>query len=99
VGKYPLSAAPKEERGGHDAATPQGGKDVVPSQPCDGEHGVRPRRRVPGGKVSGGDLIVAWANEWGYLLEPSEDIRADRARAVLLTPGGSYRCHASPYDV
>ncbi len=33
-----------------------------------------------------------WANAWGYLLEPGEDIHADRARAVLLTPGGSYRC-------
>jgi len=42
--------------------------------------------------VSGGDLVVAWANEWGYLLEPNEDIHADRACAVLLTPGGSYRC-------
>jgi len=46
---------------------------------------------IGGGKVSGGDLVVAWANEWGYLLEPGEDLRADRARAVLLTPGASYR--------
>ncbi len=44
------------------------------------------------GTISGGDLVVAWANAWGYLLEPGEDLRADRARAVLLTPGGSYRC-------
>ncbi len=47
---------------------------------------------ISSGKVSGGDLVVAWANEWGYLLEPGEDIHADRARAVLLAPGGSYRC-------
>jgi len=47
---------------------------------------------ISSGKVSGGDLVVAWANEWGYLLEPGEDINAARARAVLLTPGGSYRC-------
>ena len=44
------------------------------------------------GTVSGGALVVAWANAWGYLLEPGEDLRADRARAVLLTPGGTYRC-------
>ncbi len=47
---------------------------------------------ISGGKVSGGDLVIAWANEWGYLLEPGEDLHAARARAVLLTPGGSYRC-------
>ena len=47
---------------------------------------------ISGGRVSGGVLVVAWANEWGYLLEPGEDLRADRVRAVLLTPGGSYRC-------
>ncbi len=47
---------------------------------------------IASGKASGGDLVVAWANEWGYLLEPGEDLQADRARAVLLTPGGSYRC-------
>jgi len=47
---------------------------------------------IAGGKVRGGDLVVAWANAWGYLLEPGEDLRADRARAVLLTPGASYRC-------
>ncbi len=47
---------------------------------------------IAGGKVRGGDLVVAWANAWGYLLEPDEDIHADRARAVLLVPGGSYRC-------
>ncbi len=47
---------------------------------------------ISGGRASGGDLVVAWANEWGYLLEPGEDLRADRARAVLLVPGGSYRC-------
>lgn len=47
---------------------------------------------IASGKVRGGDLVVAWANEWGYLLEPGEDLRADRARAVLLTPGGTYRC-------
>lgn len=47
---------------------------------------------IRNGKVQGGDLVVAWANEWGYLLEPGEDLQADRARAVLLTPGGSYRC-------
>ncbi len=46
---------------------------------------------ISGGKVSGGDLVVAWANEWGYLLEPGEDLRADRARAALLTSGGTYR--------
>ncbi len=44
------------------------------------------------GKADGGALVVAWANEWGYLLEPGEDLHAERARAVLLTPGGSYRC-------
>ncbi len=44
------------------------------------------------GTASGGDLVVAWANDWGYLLEPGEDIRADRARAVLPVPGGTYRC-------
>jgi len=44
------------------------------------------------GTASGGALVVAWANAWGYLLEPSEDIYADRARAVLLAPGGTYRC-------
>ena len=44
------------------------------------------------GTISGGDLVVAWANEWGYLLELDEDLHADRARAVLLTPGGSYLC-------
>jgi len=44
------------------------------------------------GTASGGDLVVAWANEWGYLLEPGEDILVARARAVLLTPGGTYRC-------
>jgi len=47
---------------------------------------------ITSGKVQGGDLVVAWANDWGYLLEPGADLRADRARAVLLTPGGSYRC-------
>ncbi len=47
---------------------------------------------IASGKVRGGDLVVAWANAWGYLLEPGEDLRADRARAVLLTPAGSYRC-------
>jgi len=47
---------------------------------------------VSRGKVRGGDLVVAWASEWGDLLEPDEDIHADRARAVLLVPGGSYRC-------
>ncbi len=47
---------------------------------------------IAGGKVRGGGLVVAWANAWGYLLEPGEDLRADRARAVLLTPGGTYRC-------
>jgi len=47
---------------------------------------------IASGKVSGGELVVAWANDWGYLLEPGEDLRADRARAVLLVPGGSYRC-------
>ncbi len=47
---------------------------------------------IASGRASGGELVVAWANEWGYLLEPGEDLRADRARAVLLTPGGSYRC-------
>ncbi len=47
---------------------------------------------IASGKVSGGDLVVAWANEWGYLVEPGEDLRADRARAVQLMPGGSYRC-------
>jgi len=47
---------------------------------------------ISGGRVSGGVLVVAWANEWGYLLEPGEDLRADHARAVLLTPGASYRC-------
>jgi len=44
------------------------------------------------GTISGGELVVAWANVWGYLLEPGEDLRADRACAVLLTPGASYRC-------
>ncbi len=44
------------------------------------------------GKADGGALVVAWANDWGYLLEPGEDFHADRAWAVLLTPGGSYRC-------
>ncbi len=44
------------------------------------------------GTISGGELVVAWANEWGYLLEPGEDILVARARAVLLVPGGSYRC-------
>jgi len=44
------------------------------------------------GTASGGDLVVAWANAWGYLLEPGEDLRADRARAVLLTRGGTYCC-------
>ncbi len=47
---------------------------------------------IASGKASGGEFVVAWANEWGYLLEPGEDLRADRARAVLLTPGASYRC-------
>jgi hypothetical protein len=47
---------------------------------------------IASGKAQGGPLVVAWANEWGYLLEPGEDIHADRARAVLLTPGGTYRC-------
>ncbi len=47
---------------------------------------------IASGKASGGEFVVAWANEWGYLLEPGEDLRADRARAVLLTPGGTYRC-------
>ncbi len=47
---------------------------------------------IASGKVRGGELVVAWANAWGYLLEPGEDIHADRARVVLLTPGGSYRC-------
>ena len=47
---------------------------------------------ISGGRASGGELVVAWANAWGYLLEPNEDIHADRARAVLLAPGGSYRC-------
>jgi len=28
---------------------------------------------ITSGKVQGGDLVVAWANEWGYLLEPGED--------------------------
>jgi len=44
------------------------------------------------GKADGGALVVAWANEWGYLLEPGEDLHAERVRAVLPTPGGSYRC-------
>ncbi len=47
---------------------------------------------IASGKVRGGDLVVAWANEWGYLLEPGEDLHSARARVVLLTPGGSYRC-------
>ncbi len=47
---------------------------------------------ISSGKAQGGEIVVAWANAWGYLLEPDEDLRADRARAVLLTPGGSYRC-------
>jgi len=47
---------------------------------------------IASGKARGGPLVVAWANAWGYLLEPGEDLHADRARAVLLTPGGSYRC-------
>jgi len=47
---------------------------------------------IASGKARGGDLVVAWANAWGYPLEPGKDLRADRARAVLLTPGGSYRC-------
>jgi len=47
---------------------------------------------IASGKASGGELVVAWANEWGYLLEPGEDILVARARAVLLTPGGTYRC-------
>jgi len=47
---------------------------------------------ISSGKVRGGELVVAWANEWGYLLEPGEDLRADRVRAVLLMPGGTYRC-------
>jgi len=29
---------------------------------------------------SGGEIVIAWANEWGYLLEPDEDIRADRVQ-------------------
>jgi hypothetical protein len=37
---------------------------------------------ISGGKASGGDLVVAWANAWGYLLEPGEDINADRARGA-----------------
>jgi hypothetical protein len=47
---------------------------------------------ISSGKVRGGDRVVAWANAWGDLLEPGEDLRADRARAVLLTSGGTYRC-------
>ncbi len=47
---------------------------------------------IGSGKVRGGDLVVAWANAWGYLLESGEDLHADRARAVLLMPGGTYRC-------
>lgn len=47
---------------------------------------------IASGKAQGGDLVVAWANEWGCPLEPGEDLRADRARAVLLTAGASYRC-------
>ncbi len=47
---------------------------------------------ISSGKVRGGELVVAWANAWGYLLEPGEDIHADRAQAVLLMPGGTYRC-------
>jgi hypothetical protein len=50
------------------------------------------RGAIASGKARGGAIIVAWANKWGYLLEPDEDIHADRARAVLLVPGGSYRC-------
>ncbi len=47
---------------------------------------------ISSGKAEGGRLVVAWANEYGYLLEPGEDIHAARARALLLTPGGTYRC-------
>ncbi len=36
-----------------------------------------PAGAISGGKVSGGDLVVAWANAWGDLLEPGEDLRAD----------------------
>ncbi len=57
---------------------------------------LRPHRvsagAIASGKAQGGDLVVTWANDWGYLLEPGENLHADRARAVLLTPGGSYRC-------
>jgi hypothetical protein len=48
---------------------------------------------ISSGTVRGGDLVVAWANDWGYLLEPGEDLRADRARAVLLVPGGQLPLH------
>ena len=51
-----------------------------------------PPSAIAHGQADGGRLVVAWANAWGYLLEPGEDIHAARARAVLLTPGGTYRC-------
>ncbi len=44
---------------------------------------------IASGTASGGDLVVAWANEWGYLLEPGEDIHADRARPAN-TSGDTY---------
>jgi len=47
---------------------------------------------IASGKVRGEDRVVAWANERGDLLASGEDLHADRARAVLLTPGGTYRC-------
>ncbi len=47
---------------------------------------------ITSGTAQGGRLVVEWANEYGYFLEPGEDIHADRVRALLLTPGGTYRC-------
>ncbi len=33
---------------------------------------------IASGKARGGPLVVAWANAWGYLLEPGEDLHAYR---------------------
>ncbi len=76
-----------------DGAAANAGCALVAGYPA----GLLKARGVSAGAISrgtanGGELVVAWANEWGYLLEPGEDLRADRARAVLLTPGASYRC-------
>ncbi len=55
------------------------------------------------GTVSGGDRVVAWANEWGYLLEPGEDLRAARARGAadaspVCRPPGQHTTTPRPHS-